>query len=129
MTNNDFKKYIKKYGANNALLTAETVEHIQIALNAGADVNAKHQISGRTALICEAGYGHTEIVKLLIEKGADVNAKDSNGKTVLDFAKTDEMKELLRKHGALSIIQINEQIKKQKSAPAFQFKLSKTKKR
>ena len=51
MTNNDFKEYIKKYGANNALLKAETVEHIQIALNAGADVNAKHQISGRTALM------------------------------------------------------------------------------
>jgi hypothetical protein len=49
-----------------------------------------------------AYHGHKEIVELLIAKGADVNAKDDDGKTPLnwaiDFKKT-ETADLLRKHG------------------------------
>ena len=102
-------------------------EITKLLIDTGADVNAKdHQ--GKTPLMHALDYRITETAKILIAAGADVNAKDENCKTPLDYAKTDEMKELLRKHGALSIIQINEQIKKQKNAPVFQFKLSETKK-
>ena len=38
-----------------------------------------------------------EMVKLLIEIGADVNIKNNDGKTVLDLAKTKEIEEVLRK--------------------------------
>ncbi|MFC1769773.1 ankyrin repeat domain-containing protein [Nitrospirota bacterium] len=34
-----------------------------------------------------ASNGHAEVVKLLIEKGADARAKNSKDETALDFAK------------------------------------------
>jgi ankyrin repeat protein len=46
--------------------------------------------------------GHKEIAELLIDKGADVNAKDEDGGTPLDWAilnKQTETADLLRKHG------------------------------
>ena len=49
-----------------------------------------------------AWKGHVEIDKLLIVKNADVNAKDVEGQTPLDWAEEEKHKEiadLLRKHG------------------------------
>ena len=34
-----------------------------------------------------AAYNQDEIVKLLLENGANINLKDNNGYTALDFAK------------------------------------------
>ncbi len=34
-----------------------------------------------------AWYGHQEVAELLIEKGAEIDAKDNDGKTPLDWAK------------------------------------------
>ena len=64
---------------------------VQIALNGGADVNAKGN-KGWTALIAASYCGYTygsyaEVVKLLLAKGADVNVKNSKGKTALVIAK------------------------------------------
>ena len=41
---------------------------------------------GQTPLHLAAGRGETEIVVLLIEKGADIHAKDNNGRTPLQVA-------------------------------------------
>ena len=41
-----------------------------------------------------------DIVKVLIEWGADVNAKGKDGNSPLDCAKSKEMKDLLKQHGA-----------------------------
>ena len=43
--------------------------------------------------------GHVEVVELLIEHGANVNAKDGTGGSVLDAA-DDSVAEILRKNGA-----------------------------
>ena len=102
------------------------IEVVKLLIEVGADIDAKDG-KGRTALMWAAKEERAEIVKLLIEVGADFNAKDSNKKTVLDFAKTDEMKELCRKY--INSFQYRKELEKQKSAPAFQFKLSETKKR
>ncbi len=43
-------------------------------------------IEGVTSLILAVKNAHTDVVNLLLSKGADVNAKDANGKMVLDYA-------------------------------------------
>jgi ankyrin repeat protein len=47
--------------------------------------------------------GHLDIVKLLIEKGADVKAKDNSGSTALMIASKNghtQIVEFLKAHGA-----------------------------
>jgi ankyrin repeat protein len=72
-------------------------------LDKGADINAKEAIIGRTALIMASDANHTEVVRLLLEKGADVNAKTKYGKTALALAKIKDhtdIVQLLEKAGA-----------------------------
>jgi len=62
----------------------------------GADVNA-----GRVnPLITAAEKGRLEYVKKLLDKGANVTAKDKLGRTALDKASNEEIKTLLREKGA-----------------------------
>jgi ankyrin repeat protein len=49
---------------------------VKAHLDAGVDVNAKTRY-GATALSYACDKGHVEVVKLLIERGADVNVKDT----------------------------------------------------
>ena len=69
-------------------------------LDAGTDVDAKDGFGlGRTPLHFAAREGHKKIVELLIDKGADMNAKANDGTTPLDMADDKETADLLRKHG------------------------------
>ncbi len=55
-------------------------------LAGGADPNTMDPQSGSTVLATAALMGHTEVVALLLEHGADVNAKSRDGGTALHTA-------------------------------------------
>ena len=59
---------------------------VKQALTDGADPNAEDPQSGSTMLSIAALMGHTEIVTVLLEHGADVNAKSRDGGTALHAA-------------------------------------------
>ena len=78
---------------------AGNIEAVKQHLAAGTDVDVKDDEHGLTPLHVAAIEGHKAILKLLIAKGAEVNAKDKRGRTPLVYAKG-EIANLLRKHGA-----------------------------
>jgi ankyrin repeat protein len=66
------------------------------------DINVKNK-DEKTALhlAVENESASLELIKLLLEKGADVYLRDSNGKTALDFAKDEKVKKLLQEKASL----------------------------
>jgi ankyrin repeat protein len=57
---------------------------VRYLLDEGADVNLRGQ-QGNTALTEATYYGHASVIKELLMRGADVNAKSVDG-TPLDIA-------------------------------------------
>jgi ankyrin repeat protein len=64
---------------------AQAIEAIDIMLGQGLDVNAADS-RGRTALHGAALLGHDEVVQALVERGARLDIRDSEGFTALDTA-------------------------------------------
>ena len=61
--------------------------------------------SGWTALMLAGYYGHIEIVQLLIENGANIEAENFDGQTALNLAELNgniEIAQLLREKGRLA---------------------------
>jgi hypothetical protein len=77
-------------------------------LEEGVDVKAKDYWGNATALHL---VKNVDLAAELIERGADVNARDSRGNAPLDFANTEEIKQLLRTHGAKTGKELQEQDK------------------
>ena len=79
------------------------IDEVQWQLDAGIDVNEESS-KGLTPLHYAASAGHNDIVELLIERGANVNATDSGkGATPLDYAHWgdhEEVIETLNAHNA-----------------------------
>jgi ankyrin repeat protein len=75
------------------------VEWVRMLINAGADLNAKDNDGGMTALHWAAKRGKFDIVKALINAGADLNAQNGCGSTALhwaaDYGKLDIVKALI----------------------------------
>ena len=68
---------------------SESVEEITRLIQEGANVNATDD--GWTPLMLAVRYnGSPEVLKLLIEMGADVSIKDKEGKRALDYADENE---------------------------------------
>jgi ankyrin repeat protein/outer membrane protein assembly factor BamB len=59
---------------------------VAMMLDAGADPNSLYPGAGQTSLHLAVFNGHLAVVELLIKRGADVNRKDNNAKTPLDYA-------------------------------------------
>lgn len=59
---------------------------VSLFLAFGAQVNMSNK-EGQTPLMLSVGRGHVNVVKLLIEAGADPGKKDKNHKTALNYAK------------------------------------------
>jgi ankyrin repeat protein len=68
---------------NRALLGAAKTgdsEAAREALRKGADVHARDQEIGATALCFASAYGHPAVIRLLVRAGSDVNAQRQCGK-------------------------------------------------
>lgn len=63
-------------------------------LKRAADINAKSQV-GWTALHNAAESGHLNIVKMLVDSGADYYSSNRSKNTPLDLAKLNEHKEIV----------------------------------
>jgi ankyrin repeat protein len=61
------------------------MEAVKLCLEKGADVNAKNSM-GITALIGAANRGSDDILEFLVSKGARLDIKDKEGRTLLNWA-------------------------------------------
>jgi len=67
-----------------------TLKAVQWLLMNGADTNVLDE-GGRTPLhVCAERNTSTSVLKLLIEAGSELNARDSSGKTPLDYARANK---------------------------------------
>jgi ankyrin repeat protein len=60
----------------------KVVETVTIALSLGSDINGTNP-AGETALHVASAQGYDSVVKLLVERGADLNARNAKGLTPL----------------------------------------------
>ena len=87
------------------LIAAESgnTPELRNALAQGAHVNTMGLIDGRTALNIAAQSGHAEIVKILLDAGAQIDSRDAYGRTALSWQASEDnfkMVEFLLRHGA-----------------------------
>jgi ankyrin repeat protein len=77
-------------------------DEVKRLLDLGASPNTDDD--GWTVLMLACAEGYKEIAELLIDRGAEVNAKDEDGNTALYFATLEEHEdiiELLKENGAV----------------------------
>lgn len=86
------------------------LEEVKSIVTGGGDINWQLQPSGLTPLMAAASNGRTDVVRFLLEKGADPNLKDVNGKTALDRAKAagaNDIVQLLNRNKNNTVIPTN----------------------
>lgn len=79
-------------------------EQVVTLLDEGMDVDAGSPILGTRALMLAAWNNRIDMVRLLLDRGADVNAQDATGWTALHaaaFAGNTEIMQLLLERGAV----------------------------
>ncbi|KAJ7319384.1 hypothetical protein DFH08DRAFT_1086266 [Mycena albidolilacea] len=96
---NDLRQY---YGSRMPRFQDDAFEFVDLQLSKsaaptfvfGAGVHRGN--ADGSALHAASGHGHTEIVRLLLEKGIDFNAKDGKGRTALEVACTEDHTDVVR---------------------------------
>lgn len=83
-----------------ALHRAGSAKIVDMLLRAGADVDAKEFIHSNTALHLASQSGLEEVVSILVQHRADINARERDGRTALHFAKTANIARYLLERGA-----------------------------
>lgn len=56
---------------------------LNLLLDAGADINAADDRKGKTFLMCAAPYLTPEVLELAVRRGAGINQRDKDGRTLL----------------------------------------------
>lgn len=87
------KEYLNAFSKTGftALIIAAAHGHakaLEYLIDAGADMEAKHELNQVTPLMYAAASGHLECMKVLIAKGANLAVKHTNGGTALLEAAT-----------------------------------------
>jgi ankyrin repeat protein len=72
-----------------AAIRAGDTAAVAALLQGGADVNMKDRRGGATPLMNAAAFGSVETIRLLLDKGADVNARSASNATALMWAAAD----------------------------------------
>ena len=67
-------------------VVSDNREAIQQHIKAGTNINEKDPYGGSSPLISAALFGKTEIAKMLIDAGADINFQNNEGSTALHTA-------------------------------------------
>jgi hypothetical protein len=89
--------FLKRRGRNiHSLVRTGRVAEIRRLLAENPDLIVARTDFGATPLHCAAYEGHTEVVRLLLDLGADTRAEDDNGQTALDIARATESAEVVR---------------------------------
>ena len=83
-----------KYAAENTITYAIIADNIEIVgyliEKDKKNLNLQDSKYGETPLMCAVVNGKVDIIKILLDHGADVNIKNKFNKTVLDYAETCE---------------------------------------
>ena len=88
------------------LLYAANYGHVEFArmlLKRGAGINENDNVGGKTPLHCAVEGMKIQVVRLLLEHGADVNVRDKQDRTPSQHAEQREIAELLSEYGAQSV--------------------------
>jgi len=75
------------------------IQKVKDLIKRGADIKAKNEVEA-TVLHWAFWFGDVELAKECLQAGIDVKVKDKWGRTPLYFANSEEMRALLREHGA-----------------------------
>jgi ankyrin repeat protein len=81
-------------GHSNDVPPPEGLKAVDLIVKSGAKLDAADD-RGRTALMIAAERNHPLIVKFLLEQGADRSARDKAGKSALDLAVAQDVRQLL----------------------------------
>nr|WP_321357548.1 acyltransferase family protein [uncultured Draconibacterium sp.] len=91
-----------------AAVVAGNLEAVKAIIASGADINEKEPAGGSSPLITACVFGKTEIAKVLMDAGADLNVTNNDGSTALHtaafFCRTEIVKTLLNKGIDTSVV-------------------------